>query len=152
MSTKDHLLQNIYTVFKNSSKPDKNNIVRGESLEAKMIKYYLAPRTWQEVDVQVLSNYDQRADLSAMTAFLSSEGLRYYLPSFMVFVVLQNKKAGLLIYALLSRLASPERISASDFSQSQSAVVIWFLQYLKENYSNDADMCEEIDLALTAWV
>ena len=152
MSTKDDLLQNIYTAFKNSSKLDKNNIVRGESLEAKMITYYLAPKTWQELDVLALSNYDQRADLSAMTAFLSSEGLRYYLPSFLVFVVLKNKKAGVLIDVLISKLASqPERISASDFSQSQRAVVRGFLQYLKQNFANDVSLCKEIDRALTVW-
>ena len=152
MLTREALLREIHIAFENTPRPEDDKIIRGQSLEGKMIKYFLAPRSWKEVNADVLCGYDQRADLSAMICFLSAEGFRYYLPAFLLFVILEYKRAGILIDVLISKLASgSDGFSSSDFSQQQCRSVYEFLQYLRESHSDDELMCKEIELALKVW-
>lgn len=131
----------VVKVFSSAVPPERRDLVIGESLEAAQIRNYLVPRKWQELDSVALENYDSRADLSALPAFLSGDGFRYYLPAFLLFIASHYEKAGLLVDSSIAALG---RCQPDDFDESQRQLIISFLVSLEEQHPSDAPMCREI--------
>ena len=146
------LLTEIQSAFAGNARIESQQIVRGESIEAGMVKHFLSSRSWIDLDADALSGYDSRADLSASIAFLSPEGFRYYLPSFLLFIIEHYTRAGNLIDTLISKLASgSDEYGPNAFTRAQKLAVSRFLSYLKEAHPADKSMGIEIDRALSLW-
>lgn len=142
----------IQRAFSSNVRVDSREIARGESIEARMVGDFLSPRSWIDLDADALIDYDSRADLSALIAFLSSKGFRYYLPAILLFIIDHNAKAGNLIDALISKLASgSDEYGPNAFTRAQQLAVSRFLSYLKGAHPNDKLMGNEIDRALSIW-
>ena len=152
MVQKSELLKEIQLAFSQNERFDSQNVVRGDSIEAGMVKNLLSKRSWAELDAAALSAYDNQADLSAVIAFLSPEGFRYYLPSFLSFIVNQFNTYGLLIDSLISKLASGATGYGPEiFTPAEKLAVSRFLSYLRERFPNDESMGRDIDNALKLW-
>ena len=143
----------IRAAFRNTVPTSRDRIVDSKELEPLMVKHLLASRTWEEVSTELLSLYDQRADLSAVFAFLSDEANRYYLPAFMLYVLNCGKgAAGLVIDALLLRLSEGiQGLSPQFFSSSQRNAVKAFLSFLRSEFADDECRIIQIDQAERLW-
>lgn len=149
--TSAELLDLIRATFIDGPRP-LGDIVTSDELEPKMVRQLLGSKRWSDVSTELLNGYDQRADLSAVVAFLSDEANRYYLPAFMSFIVGESMRSGLLLDVLLSRLGSGRAgLAPKYFSAAQRDAVHSFLQYLYELYFNDESTRREVDLALAQW-
>lgn len=112
----------------------------------------VAGRPWTTVDAALLRSYGEYGDTGARPFFLSTEAFRYYLPAFLTFIVAHYSEAGTLIDALLFKLKkASDDLAPYTYSQPQRLAIVGFLEYLKENYPDDAIMGREIDKALTVW-
>ena len=138
----------IAIAFAQVRRPDRAALVRGQSLEAAQIRNYLAPRTWQQLDHVALSNYDSRADLSALPAFLSDDGFRYYLPALLGFILSDFDKAGLLVDSVIAALG---RSRPLDYPATQRELIRAFLSQLLADHADDERMCAKLGKAVRIW-
>jgi hypothetical protein len=148
MNTKDELHHQIVCAFAATNPPQRGELVRGNSLEAAQIRNYLAPRTWQQLGSTELANYDNRADLSALPAFLSDEGFRYYLPALLDFIQRDFDRAGLLVDSVVSALGRSKPVA---YSVDQREVVAAILLHLLDVHPNDELMRKELRRTLEVW-
>lgn len=144
-----NLKQAIVAAFLGSDQPSTRDLVQGESLEAAMVRNYLACRQWQELDAEALRNYDSRADLAAMPAFLSNAGFKYYLPSLLLFVLARGNDAGGTLDSLVSKLGS--RTDVAAYSHEQRLAIQSFLRRLAELNEADPLFVSELHMALDHW-
>ncbi len=152
MIEKQDLISNLHGAFEKRERPHGERPVRGVSIEAQMVEQLLSQRSWIDLDSYTLSSYESRADLSALVAFLSPEGFRYYLPSLLLFVVDNQYKAGALVDAITAKLSSTsEEYGPQMFTPQQQLAVSLFLTYLKQRHPDDRSMGDEIDRALSVW-
>lgn len=142
----------IVRAFANSVRPEPAATVADSSLEASMIRTYLVRYRWDEVSTSILNEYDTRADLSAIIAFLSVDGLRYYMPSFLLYLIEEGSKAGLILDSLLDCLIG-ERVGIGprDFASPQRQAICMSLQHLAEIHRKDPVTSEEIADAIRIW-
>lgn len=138
----------VFDAFSSAVPPARRDLVIGDSLEAAQIRNYLAPRKWHELDSVALENYDSRADLSALPAFLSSDGFRYFLPALLLFIASDYEKAGLLVDSVIAALG---RCRPNDFDEIQRQLVISFLVSLEDQHPNDDPMCRELQRVKAIW-
>jgi hypothetical protein len=149
--TSDELLGLIRTAFVDCPRP-RGDIVTSDELEPKMVRQLFGSKRWNDISTELLNGYDQRADLSAVVAFLSDEANRYYLPAFMTFIVCDAKGAGLLLDVLLSRLGSGRSgLSPMYFSSTQRGSVNSFLRYLYDLHFNDESTRRAVEHGLALW-
>lgn len=140
--------QRIANAFAQVRRPQRAELVRGTSLEASQVRNYLAPRTWQQLDRVALVNYDSRADLSALPAFLSDEGFRYYLPALLEFILSDFDKAGLLVDSVIAALG---RCQPLDYSAEERKLIVEFMSQLLADHAGDELMCAELRRVRHAW-
>lgn len=146
------VLEAIHAAFNDSVNVSSDRIVNSKELEPLMVKQLLSSRTWREVSTEVLFGYDQRADLSAVIAFLTDDANRYYLPAFMIYVLCRGKDAGLIVDVLLSRLSTGSQgLSPSFFSGSQRNAVRTFLSALRQLIAEDESAIVQIVEAERLW-
>ena len=148
----EEVLSLINAAFAHTIAVPEVRLVSSHELEPCAIKQLLARKSWHEVTADVLIEYDRRADSSAIIAFLSDEANRYFLPSFMFFVLNQGKGAGLIIDVLLSRLAAGRSgLLPVEFTEKQRGAVRCFLRALSLKHSDDESTRVQIDTAIARW-
>jgi hypothetical protein len=148
----DAILAEIDAAFCDTVPVPSERLVNSLDLEPLAIKQLLKGKRWRDLTANVLFQYDERADASAIIAFLSDDAYRHFLPAFMSFVLSQGKNAGLTIDALLFRLTE-ERAgrSPSLFNEQQRAAVRSFLGGLKRQHAHDESTCTQIESAMVRW-
>ena len=148
----DAILAEIGAAFCDTIPVPRERLVNSRGLEPRAINQLLTGKSWRELTANVLFKYDEQADASAIIAFLSDDAYRHFLPAFMSFVLSQGKNAGLIIDALLFRLAE-ERSgwSPSLFNGQQRSAVRSFLQALALQHAHDESTCTQIEVAMVRW-
>ena len=148
----DAILLEIGAAFGNTTRPKDDQLVNSDELEPRMIQQFLKGKSWRDLTTSSLIDYDGRADSSAIIAFLSEEANRYFLPSFMSFVISHGRDAGLIIDVLLSRLvAQRSGLSSVKFNQNQRGAVRSFLVALALQHAHDESTCAQIESAMVHW-
>jgi hypothetical protein len=100
----------IEAAFCDVPQPDRDQLVYDASYpDVAAIRDAFAGRAWKELDVSFL-----RSNVEAVN-FLTPEGLRYYLPAFMIASMLEPKRADVIPLFLCLSL-TPPKSGGSDFS------------------------------------
>jgi hypothetical protein len=138
--------------FKNIRRPKKEEISNDNCLEAAMVRNYFYQMEWPDVNDERIISYDGRADLSAVFAFLSDDGFRYFFPTFLVFLLRHGRTCGALLDALVWKLASGDDIvSPASFSKEQRLAVKAWLHCMQQLLLDDELFQKDIESVLKKW-
>jgi hypothetical protein len=131
--------------FRETTRPDCHSLVVGAGPEELQIRDLLLNRQWSEVDTAMLDTYDDRADLSAIVAFLSPKATVYFMPAFLKYVVSKGRSNGLLLRNILRRFtAGKGSFDPTSYSVIQREAISRAMAYMEQVYEGD----DEYDLAL----
>jgi len=161
---KEEVVEHIRSAFGGSRCPPPGRIVydsSGSHAEAQQVARHFGGRDWGDVDSKSILAYDDAADASAALSFMSPEGFRYYLPAFLLFILEQEEKAGLIAASTISKLApwsdpDDEQMTRFcnerlvQFSDMERQAIVQFLQYTREHDTGSLSG-EELDRALQYW-
>jgi hypothetical protein len=131
------------TAFTNAERPSPALLTADTSLEASVIRNYLAQRTWCELDNVALENYDTRGDLSALPFFLSSTGFVYFLPALLLFIADRGRRANLLVETVLAGMRK-HAPAIRALPQAQRSALDAALSTLKVLYADDPSYVEDL--------
>jgi hypothetical protein len=140
---REHLKRLLEDAFVDAARPASHLLTADASLEASVIRNYLAQRTWLELDDIALQNYDTRGDLSALPFFLSSSGFVYFLPALLLFVADRRRRSNLLVDTLLAGLRK-HATAVKCMSPTQQAAVDFALSRLELLYSDDPPFLDDL--------
>lgn len=154
-TTTNELIRSIETAFGTSSRPEKLEIVREDSLnhvETNCLRTKLFNKNW--IDICDDPNSHHGDDL----AFISPDALSYFLPGYMILCVRYFEEMDILVDNLVDRL-SPVKNSGyadivlqkliSEISEDQSKSIVEFLKFVQERWS--ADFKEGVNDAIDYW-
>ncbi|MEP7292247.1 MAG: DUF6714 family protein [Chloroflexota bacterium] len=160
------VVSEIQNAFQNTPYPHDNDIGRDE-YEGQELWKPLQNRHWSEVPLELIKRY--RDELS----MFSYEGFRFYLPAFMLAILLHPDEVDTLHSNLLVNLTPLDYVSrqmnsslkttnsglegfrrrAKLFSQQEGTAIIAFLNFYKQEYSEEYPVRELklVDGALDFW-
>lgn len=137
----NEVARQIENAFRAAQYPGDHFLTEGGSSEAADIAEFLRGRRWQDLKIEELApNHES-------IFFMSPEALRYYLPAFLLAGVLQYENAGQIpssLIFLLRPAGSKDPTAEARFrrrfgplSNSQRRAIRAFLEYLRDNHSED---------------
>mgnify|MGYP000120863112 CR=1 FL=1 len=136
LTTEKELINEINEAFRKLRCPPDDLLVRGDDIESVEIKNDFKGKHWKKIDSKFLLNEHRESLL-----FFSPMAFRFYLPAYMIVVLLEFDKADiisdLLVNALIASDFYSNRAVFEIFSEDQKRVVAKFLKYLSVAYADN---------------
>ena len=127
-------------------------ITVGDSLEAKGIALLLREKDVWALKDSDLSGYWQRADLSAVPAFLNEYGFHHYLPRLLLYCASHPNNGDLLIYSLISGLNRFDpKLAGQDYSDKQYEFLFQIANKIASKFEAGDDSGEQLIQALNRY-
>lgn len=147
-----HLVDLIRKSFSVSPIPQVKIIMRSSGEEPAEIQALIGGLSWPNVDSELLLKYEESGDVSAMPAFLSEVGFRYYLPAFLTYVASKPKVSGLLLDHLLHCAADEySNCEIIRFNGQERRAVLAFLEHQLAQIDLDEFRRRDVNVAIAAW-
>jgi hypothetical protein len=126
LTTEKEIINEISEAFGKLRCPPEDLLVRGDDIESVEIKNDFKGRHWKKIDSKFLNNGHRESLL-----FFSPMGFRFYLPAYMIVVILEYDKADimsdLVVNALIVSDFYSNRAVFEIFSEDQKRVVAKFV-------------------------
>jgi hypothetical protein len=156
------VIERIAMAFKDVAYPGDQNITDGHSVEAHQVASLLRGKRWSDIDIELLQQYDEVADLSSLPFFLSPAAFHYYLPAFLTVTLSNPREFGMLADTLVSTLGPVTNAATRDIirratartaslTDDQTHCVIEYLRYLRSLHASDKGLNDGISAALERW-
>ncbi len=139
------LIKKITTAFKNAPHPGNENIASCDYGDGQITKWAFEGLLWKDVTLEFIIFERQKSPFS----FMTPSAIKYYLPAYMIAVLVDTEEADTAFDNLLYVLENPNEIYKS-FSENQKKVIREFLEYFIQN-PYDSFSKKDAEKALCFW-
>ncbi|AZL74393.1 DUF6714 family protein [Pseudomonas oryziphila] len=130
----------VEAAFKKENPPDASEIISSLHLEPLQIKDYFAGKRWWDITLQGLFD-DYIGDSSACLTFMTSAGVEYYLPAYLLMAVEHYYDGGIVTedfaYGLKRSIMRDDLYRMSLYGTEKKKAIVEVLVFLWKEYGDE---------------